>query len=224
MSEQNIPELSGPIVEPKNGEASTSMVVLLHGYGSNGDDLIGLVPYLQDALPNTVFVSPNAPESVPMLATGYQWFPLQTLAREERDKGVYYANDIVDQFLDQMMVKYRLSEEQTVLLGFSQGTMMALHVGLRRQRKLAGILGFSGMLAAPGKLKDEIQSRPPVLMVHGEADDVIPIPAMFEAIGALEANNVTVDKHISPHCAHSISEDGLKKGAFFLKKKLVDKE
>ena len=138
----DLPQLDGPRVEPENGKPE-KLVILCHGYGSNGEDLIGLVPHLKRVLPNAVFVSPNAPEQVPGYPMGYQWFPLSTLSREERLVGTLKAAPTLHNFIDQELKKYGLEEKDLILVGFSQGTMMSLHVGLRRLSDIGGIVGFS---------------------------------------------------------------------------------
>ena len=137
--------LQGPMALPASGGAPRSMVILLHGYGSNGDDLIGLVPYWRSALPDTVFLSPNAPEPCPGAPGGRQWWALTNFSPDARAAGVRQAAPILNGFIDSQLAAYGLSEDRLALVGFSQGTMMALHVGLRRP--IAGIVGYSGMLA-----------------------------------------------------------------------------
>ena len=137
--------LQGPMAPPASGGAPRSMVILLHGYGSNGDDLIGLVPYWRDALPDTVFLSPNAPEPCPGAPGGRQWWALTNFSPDARAAGVRQAAPVLNGFIDSQLAVYGLTEDRLALVGFSQGTMMALHVGLRRS--IAGIVGYSGMLA-----------------------------------------------------------------------------
>lgn len=215
MSDVVVPQLTGPVVEPENG-APDSMVILCHGYGSNGNDLIQLVPQWQAILPGTVFLSPDAPEACAGAPGGRQWFPLTTMDKAERKAGVYKAAPALDAFIDQSLEKYGLSEERLALVGFSQGTMMSLHVGPRREKQLAGIIGYSGALSAPENLVAETRSKPPVLLFHGDQDNVVPFPAMFEATGALEAAGMSVQRHISQNVPHSIGPDGLQKGGIFL--------
>lgn len=211
-----IPVLTGPEVPPAAGGAPDSLVILAHGYGSNGRDLIGLVPHLAPRLPRTHFIAPDAGEPCPGSPGGRQWFALTTISREERDAGCYRAAPMLDRFIDAQLDRFGLAPERLVLIGFSQGTMLSLHVGLRRAGRLGGILGFSGSLAAPGNLVAEMRSRPPVLLVHGANDDVVPVWLMFEAIGALEAAGVPVERHVSRDTAHSIAGDGLARGLDFL--------
>jgi len=214
----DIPALSGPEVAPQDGQAPDSLVILCHGYGSNGDDLIGLVPHLQPQLPRTQFLSPHAPQPCPGAPGGYQWFPLTTISREERDAGTRTAAPVLDAYIDASLERFGLPAARLALIGFSQGTMMSLHVGLRRREQLAGILGFSGSLSLPGSLIGEIALRPPVMLVHGANDEVVPVWLMFEAYGALEAANVPVERHVSQNTAHSIAADGLNAGLGFLRR------
>ncbi|MEZ5757958.1 MAG: dienelactone hydrolase family protein [Emcibacteraceae bacterium] len=215
MSE--LPVLNGPRVEPENGNPD-KLVILCHGYGSNGDDLIGLVPHLRHAMPNAVYISPNAPELCYGAPNGYQWFALSTLSREERLVGTLKATPILDHFIDQELKRYGLENKDLVLIGFSQGTMMALHVGLRRKSDIAGIIGFSGAMTLPENWKNEITSKPPVVLIHGDMDNVVPVEMMHQAFIALKDVGINVESHVSPGIMHSIGPDGLQKALEFLAK------
>jgi phospholipase/carboxylesterase len=209
--------LDGPSLAP-TGKAE-SLVILVHGYGSNGADLIGLAQKWKTLLPATFFIAPNAPEPSPHPG-GLQWFPIGSFSIDERVAGTERAAPLLQTFIDKQMTARNLSPAKTALVGFSQGTMLALHAGLRREAELAGIAGYSGALAAPEKLTDEIRSRPPVLLLHGADDELIPFPAMFEAAGALKANRVPVETFLSRGVGHGIAQDGLEKGGRFLKRAL----
>lgn len=215
------PTLQGPIVPPASGGAPRSMVILLHGYGSNGDDLIALAPYWRGALPDTVFLSPNAPQPCPGAPGGRQWWPLTSFSPKARAAGVREAAPTLDAYIDSQLAGYGLVEDRLALVGFSQGTMVALHVGPRRERRLAGIVGYSGMLADPDGLGAELRSRPPVLLVHGDADPMVPVTALGQAATALEPLGFDVAAHISPGLGHSIDEAGLRLGAQFLSRVLA---
>jgi phospholipase/carboxylesterase len=196
------------------------MVILLHGYGSNGDDLIGLVPYWRAALPDTVFLSPNAPQDCPGAPGGRQWWPLTSFSPEARAAGVRSAESILNSFIDAQLAAYGLADDRLALVGFSQGTMVALHVGPRRER-LAGIVGYSGMLADPASLAGESRAKPPVLLVHGDADPMVPVAALGHAQAALETAGFEVASHISRGLGHSIDEAGLRLGEQFLSRVLA---
>jgi len=215
--------LFGPRVEPASGGAAKSLVILSHGYGANGDDLIGLAPYWQRLLPDTAFVSPNAPERCAMNPGGYQWFPITVRnpgegwrpPSDELWQKVSGAAPYLDAYITEQLAHYGLDESKLALVGFSQGTMMSLHVGLRRATPPAAILGYSGAFAgiAPG---DEITSRPPVFLVHGDQDPMIPVQAMFKAAEDLSALGVAVQWHVSRGIPHSIGPDGLQLGGQFI--------
>jgi len=207
---------------PAAGGKPSSLIVLLHGYGSNGEDLISLAPYWAKALPNTQFVSPNAPEPVPMAPGGYQWFPISRLDPREVEMGVQRASGTLEKFIDRELERYQIPPDRLALVGFSQGTMMALQVGLRRQR-LGAIVGFSGTLPAAGKLKDEARSKPPVLLIHGDQDEMIPVSALFAAAEGLAAAEIGAQWHVSYGVPHSIGPDGLQLGGEFLRAALAGK-
>ena len=207
--------LDGPRVPPRSGGAPKQLVVLAHGYGSNGEDLIGLAPYFAQALPDAVFVSPNAPEPIPGYPGGWQWFPISRIDPRLMAQGVRGAAHHLDRFIDQELERYRLPASACALVGFSQGTMMSLHVGLRRPEPLAAILGYSGML--PVAEPSEVKSRPPVALVHGDRDDVIPVQALFASQEGLAACGVPALWRISGGAGHTIAEGGLDLGAAFLR-------
>jgi phospholipase/carboxylesterase len=201
---------------PARGGKPDALVILLHGYGSNGADLISLAPYWAKTLPGVEFVSPNAIEPVPQAPGGYQWFPISQLDPHLMEQGARAAAQSVDRFIDRELDKHGLTPDRCALVGFSQGTMMALHVGLRRERPLAAILGFSGVLVGGQRLKDEMTSKPPVLLIHGDRDPTIPIPAMFDSAQALCEAGHGARWHVSYGVPHSIGPDGLELGGDFL--------
>lgn len=209
--------LDGPRVPPRSGKPA-KLVVLAHGYGSNGDDLIGLAPYFARVLPDAVFVSPNAPDPVPGYPGGYQWFPLTRMDPVAMAAGARTAGPALNRYIDAELLRYGLPAQACALVGFSQGTMMALHVGLRRREPLAGILGYSGLLAAAEALPNEIASRPPVALIHGDRDDVIPAPALFMAAEGLAAAGVPSLWRLCKGAGHTITEDALALGGAFLKR------
>ena len=209
-------KLEGPSHGPQSGGKPRQLVVLLHGYGADGNDLIGLAPVLAPLMPEAVFHAPNAPYPCEGNPMGYQWFGISRLDPAVAAAGVRAAAPFVETFLDERMAEYGLDESNTVLIGFSQGTMMTLHVGLRRARPLAGLIGFSGMLAGPDSLQAEIKTRPPVLLVHGDADDMLPSTLTERAAQVLQQNGVEVAVHIAEGIGHGIDQTGLSHAARFL--------
>ena len=208
---------------PLSGE-TRSVVVFLHGYGANGADLLGLADPLGEHLPDTLFVAPDAPESCAGAPFGYQWFPIPWIdgsSEEEAARGMQAAASDLNAFLDALLVDEDLLPEQMVLFGFSQGTMMSLHVAPRREDPLAGIVVFSGRLLQPEVLPDETISRMPVLLVHGDADDVVPVQSLPQAAQALQDAGFTdVFAHIMKGTAHGIAPDGLSVALAFMRDKL----
>lgn len=209
-------KIDGPSHGPHNGGKPGHLVVLLHGYGADGNDLIGLAPVLAPLMPDVVFHAPNAPYPCEGNPMGYQWFGIARLDPHVADEGVRAAAPFVDTFLDDTMAKYGLDESKTVLIGFSQGTMMSLQVGLRRERQLAGIIGFSGMLAGPDRLGTEVRTRPPVLLLHGDADQMLPHQLTERAAELLRQHGVPVNMHIAQGVGHGIDQAGLSYAARFL--------
>jgi phospholipase/carboxylesterase len=205
--------LDGPRIEPRG--AASVLVVLLHGYGANGDDLIALADGWLPRLPQAAFVAPNAPEEIPGMPGALQWFPLTLRDPGERWRGVVAARPALDRFLDAELQRYRLAPGRLVLVGFSQGTMLALHAGLRRSAAPAAIVGYSGLLAGPEHL-GEITARPPVLLIHGEADDLIPADALHIAREQLAAAGTPVEWHVRPRLGHGIDPEGQRLAGHFM--------
>lgn len=195
----------------KSGEDS-SLVIFLHGYGADGADLLGLADPLSEHLPDTVFVAPNAPEQCTGNPMGYQWFPIPWIdgsSEEESERGMIQAVDDLNAYIDATMEEEGVSEAETILVGFSQGTMMALHIAPRRDNQFAGIVAFSGRLLRPELLKDEAKSKPPVILIHGDQDDVVPPMSMPEAGDALQEAGFPVYGHVMKGTGHGIAPDGL---------------
>lgn len=212
-----LPSLSGRVQEPASGRAPRQLVLLLHGLGADGSDLIGLAPYWAPLLPDAEFVAPDAPFPCDMAPFGRQWFSLQDRSPAAILAGVREAAPILDAFIDDALAARRLDERNLALVGFSQGTMMSLYVGLRRATAPAGILGFSGALIGAETLAQELRSRPPVLLVHGDADEVVPPQALPVAVSVLEAAGVPVESLSCPGLGHGIDEAGLQRGGAFLR-------
>ncbi len=213
-------ELDGPRLAPQAGGKAKSLVVLLHGLGADGNDLISLAPLWARVLPNTAFVSPHAPFPCDMAPYGRQWFSLLDRTPARVLAGVQAAAPILDSFLDAELARHDLPPERMALVGFSQGTMMSLFVAPRRAVAIAGVVGFSGALVGAELMATEARSRPPVLLVHGDADPVVPFERMAQAASALDAAGIAVETLACPDLPHSIDEAGLQAGAEFLVERL----
>jgi phospholipase/carboxylesterase len=203
--------LDGPRLKARSGTA-TSLVILLHGLGSDGNDLIGLAPYWAPQLPDTAFVSPNAPFPCDMAPYGYQWFSLLDRSPQRILAGVQAAAPILDAFITEELERHGLDESRLALVGFSQGCMMSLHVAPRRAKPVAQVLGYSGRLIGADLLKSEARSKPPVLIVHGTADQVVPFDSLAASEAGLKAAGLPVETLVRPGLGHSIDERGLAEG------------
>ncbi len=202
--------LDGPRVQPATGGRARQLVIFCHGYGSNGQDLIGLAPFLAQALPEAAFVAPDAPEPVPGFpGSAFQWFGLANMDPQRLAQGVQSAAPGLDAFIDAELIRHNLPASACALVGFSQGTMMALHVGPRRRDALGAVVGFSGLLAAPERLPAEIRSRPPILLTHGDRDDRVPPQMLFAALAALADVQAPAIWRLCPGEGHTIPQEAL---------------
>jgi phospholipase/carboxylesterase len=220
------PNLDGPRLAPRSGKAK-NLVVFLHGYGADGNDLIEIGRAWQELLPDTAFVSPHAPNPCGQAPVGREWFPLTMREPSERWLGVNSAAPVLNAFLDAELARHSLPGSALALVGFSQGTMMSLHVGLRRAVAPAAIVGYSGMLVTPNedadldKFTGEIVARPPVLLIHGDQDQLIPVQALLHAAQGLASLDIPTQWHISPGVGHGIDQEGLRQGGEFLSRSLA---
>ncbi len=209
--------LSGPTAEPAAGGPAHQLVILLHGVGAGGDDLIGLAPLVADLLPHAAFVAPDGPFPYDMAPFGRQWFSLQDRSPTALAAGVRAAAPRLEAFVDAQLQARGLDDAALALVGFSQGTMMALHLATRRSRPCAAVVGFSGALIDPVRLPDEVRSRPRVLLIHGEADDVVNPACLGQAEAALATVGVPVLAEMRPGLGHGIDGPGLALAARFLR-------
>ncbi|RCK40200.1 alpha/beta hydrolase [Thalassospira xiamenensis] len=225
--------LKGPMLPAASG-TTKSIVILLHGYGADGNDLIGLAPHFARALPDTAFYSPNAPFPCEMSPFGRQWFSLaeydpEFLRRQPETmsgalramaEGAAKNAAYIDRFIDTLLAEHDLPADKLALIGFSQGTMMALQTAPRRDPALAGVVGFSGALLGDEAFASAIKTRPPVLLVHGTADPVVPIEASRLARDTLTSNGFDTELHERPGLQHGIDEEGIMLATKFLQEHL----
>jgi len=214
--------ITGPRLAPASGTAK-QLVVFLHGYGADGDDLIEIGRQWQRWLPDTAFVAPHAPELLPGQPAGRQWFALTFRDPHERWRGVNHAAPGLEAFLEAELARAQLPASKLALVGFSQGTMMALHLGLRRLQPPAAIVGYSGLLVleegkGPESLAGQVRAKPPILLVHGDRDEVIPLDALFMSADALAAAEVPCEWHLSVGVGHGIDAEALRHGGLFLRR------
>jgi phospholipase/carboxylesterase len=218
-------ELNGPRITPRSRGPARQLVIFLHGYGADGNDLIELGRIWQTLMPDAAFVSPHAPEPCAQSPAGRQWFSLSFREKNERWVGVNKVAPTLDRFIDEELKRHDLPESALALVGFSQGTMTALHVGLRRPAPPAAIVGYSGMFVLPesGSKSDamtnvakDIKARPPVLLVHGDRDDLIPPQALFISAQCLANLDIPTEWHMAGGVGHGIDQEGLRHGGEFL--------
>ena len=200
--------------------ADSSVVLFLHGYGADGADLLGLAEPLAPHLPDTVFIAVDAPERSMANPMGFQWFPIPWIdgsTEAAAAEGLRRSAKLLDGFIDKVLADEGLSPDRLVLVGFSQGTRMSLHVAPRRADPIAGIVGFSGRLMFPDALGEEALSKPPVILIHGDADDVVPFAEMSVAGETLQGAGFTVYGHVMKGTAHGIAPDGLSVALAFIR-------
>ena len=199
--------------KPASGKPPKQIILLLHGYGSNGRDLISLAPFWAKAVPDAIFISPDAP--FPCEAgMGFQWFSLMEYTQAALLRGTKEAHPILDSYIDALLHEYNLTDKDLALVGFSQGTMMSLYTGIRRANKIAGVLGYSGALIHENDLAP--LPKPPIHLIHGQADPVVTVERYESAKSDLTDAGFTVSGHSTPHLEHSIDEDGIQSGASFI--------
>ena len=210
-----MPPIDGPRLNPAHGPAR-QLVVLLHGYGADGNDLIALGKQWRALLPDAAFVAPNAPEPCAQAPGRHQWFALTRKDPQETTRGTEAAGPALDAFIDAELARLGLGHDRLALVGFSQGTMMALHVGLRRKISPAAIVGYSGMVVAPERLPQFPQGGPAVFLQHGDEDQVIPVQALFLSATALGAAGIPVQWRMASGLGHGIDPDGLAIGGILI--------
>ena len=190
--------------------------MLCHGYGADGNDLIGLAPQWAPLLPEAEFIAPHAPFPCEAMSFGRQWFGFQDRSQAQVFEGVRQAAAILDHYLTELLAERGFDETQLALVGFSQGAMMSLYVSLRRAKPVAAVVAYSGRLFAPERLATELRARPRTLLVHGDADQVVPPESLPQAYAALEAAGVRVGQMRRPGIGNGIDGGGLARGGAFL--------
>src|ERR1700730_4014741 len=208
--------LDGPGLAPLAGGKAADLVVLLHGVGANGNDLISLARAWRTILPETEFIAPNAPFPCDYAPGARQWFSLADRAPEKLLAGLREPAKILDRLFDELLASRQLGDARLALAGFSQGAATALYAGLRRQTQIAGIVAFSGALPGAEGMRRDIRSKAPVLLVHGEADNAVPFQSMANAKATLEAAGVPVTAVARPRLGHAIDDAGIALAAEFL--------
>jgi phospholipase/carboxylesterase len=210
--------LDGPFLPPRSGTAK-SLVIFLHGYGSNGADLISIAEEWRDELPDTAFVSPNAPEPCEAYPVGYQWFSIRAIDERvfEREKQMEKVTPVLNAFIDGQLQQWGVGENRLVVAGFSQGAMMAMYTMPRRKKPCAGVIGWSGMLIDAEGLKAEGIVKPPVLAIQGDADDVVTPSSLGKVQAGFSAAGFNVETVMRQNLGHGIDASGLSRSLQFIK-------
>ncbi len=214
-----LPMLSGKEAAPASGKVK-QLVLFLHGLGADGADLISLAPMMADVLPDAQFCSPDAPFECDLAPFGRQWFSLREPSTEHLYPGVERAAPYVNAYIDAKLKQFNLPISKLAVVGFSQGTMTALHTLLRRPEPCAAIVGFSGAMIASQKLSAEIRCKPPVCLLHGDMDNIVPFAQMADAEAALAKSGVEVEAYPQPGLAHGIGAEGLAIATGFIAQRL----
>ena len=200
-----------------------SVVVLLHGYGADGADLLSIGNLLAEDLPNTLFIAPDAPTKCQMSPFGFQWFPIPEMDGSDPIEATKELNRIctvTNQWITELIEKENVRAKDVFLFGFSQGTMLSLYLGPQRVQALGGIIGFSGKLINVEDFKSKILSKPPILLIHGDQDPVVSPLSLSEAVNELTSLNFEIRQYLSVGVAHGIAPNGLAESLKFLQEKI----
>ncbi len=212
----SIKPISGSFIAPRSGQAK-QLVVLLHGYGANGDDLLSIGEDWGDALPDAAFVGPNAPSVCDEFVAGFQWFPIRAINREliEREQPMRAVLPALNTYLDAQLAHWGVDDSQLIVAGFSQGAMMAMYAMPRRRKPCAGVIGYSGMLVDAAGLKAPDIQKMPILAIHGDSDAVVPPECLQGVAEGFDAAGFDVETVLRPHLGHGIDQFGLIRGVDF---------
>ena len=205
--------------QPLSGKEPTNLVIFLHGYGSNGRDLLGLSLEFAKILPDAQFVSPNAPfDFEAPIDYGYQWFSMINTDPNIIFPKIIEANNILDQFIESQLERFSLQYKDLILVGFSQGSMMSMYNSLRRKEEIAGVIAYSGKLILPTDLSESINSKPRICIIHGKNDMVVPFENMIHAESLLRKLNIPHEVHAIEGLEHTINFKGISIAKEFLEK------
>ena len=202
----------------KSGDKNKNAVIFLHGYGANSNDLIGIANVWIDSLPNTIFLSPNAPFECGFAENAYQWFELTSISPQSIGEGLEKAGPFLNEYIDHVSKTYKVNEKNIFFVGFSQGTMMGLYHLCKRKNQCAGLLGYSGLLFENENFNSEIKSRFPIKLYHGKKDELINYQNSVEASKKLKDMGFEIDFNLSEELGHGIDDEGIKMGLDFIKK------
>ncbi len=212
--------LNSVILEPLSKEKPKNAVILCHGYGGDGKDISILASYWKAHLTETIFICPDAPEKCAASPSGFQWFDLLDQTNEQILSKSLVAEIKLNKFIDEVKEKNNLSANQIAIVGFSQGCMISLQTGIKRKDKINSIIGYSGKIINTDHLGKNIISRPNIILMHGDVDQVVPIEGLLEAKNFFTQNDYSIETQIFKNCEHRIPTEGSSLGLQFIKKHL----
>jgi|TARA_B100000123_G_C25734872_1_gene431079 phospholipase/carboxylesterase len=212
--------LNTTIINPISKQKPKNAVILCHGYGGDGNDISILANYWKNYLPDTIFLCPNAPEKCAVSSVGYQWFDLMDQSKQQILTKSLVAEMKLNQLIDEVKVQNNLEANKIILGGFSQGCMISLQTGIKRKDKINSIIGYSGKIIDTEHLSKNIVSRPKVILMHGDKDEIVPINFFLEAKEFFIKNNYPVELKSFKNCEHRIPQEGSSLGLEFIKKNL----
>ena len=213
--------LNTTIINSQDNQKPENAVILCHGYGGDGNDISILANYWKNYLPKTVFICPDAPEKCAVSSTGYQWFDLMDQTSDEILTKSLVAEMKLNKLIDEVKVEYKLSASKIILCGFSQGCMISLQTGLKREDKINSIIGYSGKIIDIKHIENNIKSKPDIVLMHGDKDEVVPISFLLESIELFNRINYKIHTKIFKNCEHRIPQEGSSLGLEFIKKKII---
>jgi phospholipase/carboxylesterase len=216
--------LNTTILEPLSKEKAKNAVILCHGYGGDGKDISLLASYWRTYLPDTLFICPDAPEKCAVSPSGFQWFDLMDRTKEHTLVNSLVAEIKLNKLIDEVMKKNELRGEQIAIGGFSQGCMISLQTGIKRKEKINSIVGYSGKIIDTNHLEDNIMSRPNIILMHGDKDEIVPVNFLLEAKEFFIKNHYEIETEIFKNCEHRIPTEGSSLGLKFLKKNLYNNQ
>ena len=212
--------LNTTILDPLSGGKPKNAVILCHGYGGDGKDISLLASYWRTYLPDTLFVCPDAPEKCTVSTTGFQWFDLMDQTKDQILVKSLVAELKLNTLIDEVIKNNNLTSEKVSLVGFSQGCMISLQTGIKRKNKINSIIGYSGKIIDTNHLQNNINSRPNIILMHGDKDEIVPVSFLLESKEFFNKNNYKVESKIFINCEHRIPTEGSSLGLEFLKKNL----
>ena len=212
--------LNTTIINPKSSQKPKNAVILCHGYGGDGKDISILANYWKNYLPETIFICPDAPEKCAVSETGFQWFDLMDQTKDEILTKSLVAEIKLNKLIDEVKDNFNLKSKNIILGGFSQGCMISIQTGLKRTDKIKAIIGYSGKIISTDHLSKNIISRPELILMHGDKDEVVPIESFLEAKEFFSENNYSIEATIFKNCEHRIPQEGSSLGLEFIKKNL----